>query len=174
MEISLLPIFIVLALISLGYVCRKSDALSDEKARGISFFAMNIALPCLLLKAFTKIDFATIFDVRIYLTYFLCAFVIFSVGWLIARFILKCSATTCGLLGMASCFSNLGLIGLPIIEATWGDYGVGIFSIVVSIHPLVLFTLTMFVISRTAHAETSQLGHLPNPIIKLSPQTFGL
>jgi len=111
---------------------------------------MNIALPCLILKAFSNIDLAAIFDARVYLSYYPVAFLVFAIGWLVAKYGLKKGPTNVGLLAMGSCFANLGLVGLPIIEATWGEKGVALLAIVLSIHPAVMFTLSIGVIESTA------------------------
>ncbi len=163
MDISLTPIILVFAFIMLGFTCRKQEWISQEQVRGISFLAMNIALPCLILKSFNRINLAEVFDPDIYITYYSCAFLAFFTGLLYARLILKMSEIKSGLMGMGACFSNLGLIGLPIVEATWGEQGVTILAIVLSIHPATLFSLTIITIELSGKkgGENSKAWYIP-------------
>jgi malonate transporter and related proteins len=154
MNISLEPIAIVFAFIMVGFICHKRNWITHDQIRGLSFFAMNIALPCLILKSFARINLAEIFDPDIYLSYYLSVAIIFFTGLLIARYFLKVSSTTAGLLAMGGCFCNLGLIGLPLVQATFGEKGVAVLAIVLSIHPAVLFTLTIATIEFTSQDKT--------------------
>lgn len=172
MNISLTPIAIVFVFIVIGFVCHKRDWISHDQIRGISFFAMNIALPCLILKSFASINLSEIFDLDIYLTYYASVAIVFILGLLAARLLLKTSSTTAGLLAMGGSFCNLGLIGLPLIQATWGEKGVAVLAIVLSIHPAVLFTTTIATIEITNPDRTDGrpwyrplLGLFKNPII---------
>ncbi len=161
MEISLEPIGIVFSFIVVGFLCRKLDIISVEQVRGLSFFAMNVALPCVILKSFARIDLAEIFDIRIYLSYFPIAIVVFGLGWLVAKFILKKEPTHTGLLAMGSCFANLGLVGMPLIEATWGEHGIAVLAIILSIHPVLMMSVPIAVIECTSKHEDGRKWWVP-------------
>jgi predicted permease len=167
MGISLAPIGVVLVFIAIGFLCRKTNWITAPQVRGLSFFAMTIALPCLIIRSFARIDLADVFDLRIYVVYFSVAFAVFGLSWCVARFVLKVPPTKAGLLAMASCFSNLGLIGLPILESTWGEHGVILFAIIVSLHPALMFTLTIGTIAFTSRNDRVVAGHWYDPFIGL-------
>lgn len=150
MTLSLTPIAVVFAFIMVGFLCYKMQWISNDQIRGLSFFAMHIALPCLILKSVTAINLAKVFDASIYLAYYLGTGIVFALGWLFARYLWKTTSTTSGLLAMSGCFSNLGFIGLPLVQATWGAKGVALLAIVLSIHPAILFITTIATIEFTS------------------------
>ncbi len=161
MGISLEPIAIVFSFIAIGFLTRKIKLISVEQVRGLSFFAMNVALPCLILKSFSQIDLAEIFDIRIYLSYFPVAIAVFAIGWAAARWGLKKEPAHAGLLAMGSCFANLGLVGMPLIEATWGERGIALLAIILSIHPALMMSIPVSVIEMTSKREDGRKWWMP-------------
>lgn len=167
------PIAIVFGTICLGFLCMKSGKMTEDQLGGLVFFAMTIALPCLIIRSFLSIDLGAVFDPDIYLAYYSAAGLIFFTGWLVALKVMKTSGIEAGLYGMSASFCNHGFIGLPVVGATWGEPGVAILALIISIHPATMFTLTITTIElnrgegrvTAKRLFTPLRGLVKNPII---------
>ena len=107
---------ITLAIITLGYLLKKFDFLTEKDGKVISKFLMHTTFPALMLISTVRIKFE-----QNLLLLPLIAFVFGSIMLLVAWFVFKKQPNDLrGLLIMGSGGLNTGLFGFPIVEGIWG------------------------------------------------------
>lgn len=108
-----------LTIILIGYISKKAGIFSEDNARVIAKFILNITLPALILNVFSNIAI----NPSLILLPFLAlgySFLVLSFTYLISR---KYPNRTRGLLLMMSVGFNIGLFAYPMIKGIWGIEG---------------------------------------------------
>lgn len=106
------PAFLVIAI---GFTAVRSGLFDKSETRILGKFAINIALPAMLLKALTERPFAEIMNVGYLSAYTLGSLAVFTAGIGFARFVQKKTLQTSVVHGMGMSLSNSGFIGYPIV-----------------------------------------------------------
>ena len=106
------PAFLVIAI---GFAAVRSGLFDKSETRILGKFAINIALPAMLLKALTERPFAEIMNVGYLTAYTLGSLAVFTAGIGFARFVQKKTLQTSVVHGMGMSLSNSGFIGYPIV-----------------------------------------------------------
>lgn len=112
-----LPVFIV---IGAGYLATRLGFMQDEGNDTLTFFAQNIAIPCLLFLAIWRLDLAISFDWRILVAYYAPVTICFALGGLIAHYAFGRKPGEAVAVGFVAFFANTVLLGLPISERAYG------------------------------------------------------
>lgn len=112
-----LPIFAVPAL---GYLAGRYRLFTAEAAFEINRFVFYVALPALMfgLLSNAKVDR---FEWAPLAGYFTSEFIVYAIGFLVARKVFHCDIREALLIGMAGCFVNHALFVLPIAVTLYGD-----------------------------------------------------
>ncbi|KKL45458.1 hypothetical protein LCGC14_2355460, partial [marine sediment metagenome] len=126
-----LPVFLVMGF---GYVAVWRGAFSLAGVDGLMKFTQNFAIPALLFKAMSTLDFSQEFDPAILLTFYLGAFSGFLAGLLGARLLFKRSWVDSVAIGFCGLFSNSILLGLPISERAFGADSLHYNYTIIAIH----------------------------------------
>ncbi|WP_407280474.1 AEC family transporter [Aromatoleum evansii] len=106
------PAFLVIAI---GFAAVRSGLFDKSETRILGKFAINIALPAMLLKALTERPFAEIMNVGYLTAYTLGSLAVFTTGIGFARLVQKKTLQTSVVHGMGMSLSNSGFIGYPIV-----------------------------------------------------------
>lgn len=112
-----LPVFIVIAA---GYCATRTGFMADGANDALTFFAQNIAIPCLLFLAIWRIDLANELDWRVIVAYYAPVTLCFALGSLLARYVFGRSPGEAVAVGFVAFFANTVLLGLPISERAYG------------------------------------------------------
>ncbi|WP_435167109.1 AEC family transporter [Falsirhodobacter sp. 1013] len=132
----ILPVFLV---IGFGYWARRSGLIVDSAIDGVTRFAQNFALPCLLFYNMATIDIAGSFEPGIFLAFYAGAFACFIIGGLAACFLFGRPPEDSVAIGFCCLFSNSLLLGIPIMERAYGsDALAGNFTII-ALHSPILY-----------------------------------
>ena len=111
------PVFLI---IGAGYLSVRFRMLTDDHIQGLMTFAQRVAIPCLMFRAISQIDFQTNFD-PLFMTSFyagsICSFLL-GVGG--ARRIFGRSPEDSIAIGFTALFGNTVLIGLAIVDRAYG------------------------------------------------------
>ncbi len=111
------PVFIV---VGAGFAAVKSRLVAAEPIDHLMRFAITFAIPCLLFRATSTLDLAAAFDWRILVAYYGAAIACFVIAYLVARKVFKRRPGESVAIAFAALFSNLVLLGLPIVERASG------------------------------------------------------
>lgn len=165
-----LPVFI---LVLIGYLAAYSNVIRRDDIAALSRFIFNIALPVLLFDSLANMSLPERFDWHFLFAYYLVVVAIYGLGMLVSRRWFKAAAREQSIFGMGASYSNLMLVGLPIISAGLGDAALLPLFLLVSVHSAILFFMTAVLLEsgardgRSARDIAWQTGKsvLRNPII---------
>ena len=106
----------VVIVVGAGFVAVKTRLLAAEPIDHLMRFAITFAIPCLLFRATSTLDLAAAFDWRILVAYYGASIACFVIAYAVARKIFKRRPGESVAIAFAALFSNLVLLGLPILE----------------------------------------------------------
>ena len=112
-----LPVFLV---IGTGYLAAYLKFFTSEQSSALMRFATQIAIPCLLFLAISRLDLKAEFQLSVLAPFFIGALASFILTSLGAWFLFGHKPGYRIAIGFAGMFSNLVLIGLAIVELAFG------------------------------------------------------
>ena len=115
--VTVAPVFL---LIASGYAAVRFGYLPGNVANALNGFAVKIAVPVLLFRALERLDMTAAFSPPLLVSFYAGAFTCFAVGIVLARKIFERRPGEAVAVGFAATFSNSVLIGLAIIERSYG------------------------------------------------------
>ncbi len=144
-------IFPVFAIAMGGYVVAYKQILSLQDIKGLSRFVFAIAFPILLFYSLAKMELPDQINWKFLFSYYLVVFVTFFLGMLIDKKFFSGTLKEQVVFGLGSSYSNLILVGLPIISSGFGEQGILPLFMIVSIHSVTFFSLATVLIERDNH-----------------------
>jgi len=127
----IIPVFLI---IGFGYCTVWARLFSEETIDGLMKFTQNFAIPVLLFDAIAKVELFTIFDLRLFLSFYLGATAGFLIGFLGSRYLFGRPIEDSVAIGFCCLFSNTVMLGLPITERAYGTEVLQYNFAIVSIH----------------------------------------
>ncbi|WP_185961378.1 AEC family transporter [Telmatospirillum sp. J64-1] len=165
-----LPVF---AVIACGYLFARLKLISDSGVGGIVNFVFYIAIPALLFRTMAGGAVQQQFDISILGAYFSGMLLLFGLSWLVSRHLFGNKGDFSAVGAMSASFSNLVLIGFPLVQRAYGDAGLLPLTLIVTIHSAVQFTTTTLAI-QISRGSGRNWGHtlattlrsvLSNPVV---------
>ena len=150
----------VFALIGLGYISVRRGLFSDSHIAGLMRFAQYVAIPCLLFRAISQIDFRANFDSLLMVSFYAGSLCTFLLGVLGARHACSRSWEDSIAIGFAAMFSNTVLIGLAIVGRAYGDDTLASTFLIVSIHAPFCYLIGIAVMETAKSADLDMLRTL--------------
>ena len=123
----------IFGIVLLGYLAAWSGLLRGHGEQ-LAEFATNVAVPALLFRTMITADFSAATPWSLWLTYFTAAATSWALGQIIAIFLLGRDSKGGVIAGITAGFSNLVLLGLPLVLAIFGQEGVSVLGLIVTIH----------------------------------------
>ena len=168
-----LPIF---ALVALGWVLAATGILQPSVGDGLASFAATVGIPALLFEALVRADLESASPWQVWGCYYPAAALAWILGQTVGRYVFRLPPGTAVIAGMGATFANIGFVGLPLSQRAFGDHGVLVATMVISIHlPIWMTTATILLLRAEARATggapmTEAVGRvavavLRNPII---------
>ncbi len=125
------PVFLV---IGSGWFSMRMKWFADGMVDGLMTFATQLAVPCLLFRAISKLDLSTAYNWNMMSAFYIGAAVsFFSASLIMWRFFNRNPGESIAI-GFGALFSNSVLLGLPISERAWGAENLSPVYAIVSIH----------------------------------------
>jgi hypothetical protein len=115
--VTVAPVFL---LIATGWGAVRSGYLPASIADALNGFAVKLAVPVLLFRALERLDFHGAFSVPMLVSFYIGAFVCFAVGILLARQVFGRRPGEAVAVGFSATFSNSVLLGVAIVERSFG------------------------------------------------------
>lgn len=167
-----LPVF---AIVALGWVFARRNLISDAGVSGIVNFVFFLAIPALLFRTLAGGAVQEQFDATIIVAYFGAALPHFLLGWVVSRKMFGNAADASGLAAMGATFSNLVLIGLPLVQRAYGDAGLVPLMLVIMLHSSILFTATTLAVEGARRGGGGWLRGIPRTLraVILNPIVLG-
>ena len=136
--ITVLPVFLI---IGAGYAAMWRHLLSNDAIDALAKFAQQFAIPCLLFMAVANLDLKAHFSIPLFASYYIPALLIFTIGALAGRLVFKRTPAQSVAVGFTTLFSNMVLLGLPIMERAYGSAALSTNYALASVHVLFCYIL---------------------------------
>ncbi|MFZ0546918.1 MAG: AEC family transporter [Candidatus Promineifilaceae bacterium] len=146
-------IFPVFAIAITGYVTARVGLFNESDIRGLSRFVFNLAIPVLLFNALSSLELPPHINWQFLLSYYLVVFLIYGLSVWLGRSRFTLTPRQQGVFGIGATYSNLGLVGLPIITIGLGDRAILPLFTIISVHAGILWFLGTIVTERTDNAD---------------------
>ena len=156
------PIFII---IIIGYLAVHLKLIEGVIGNGITKFAQQIALPCLLFISISEINFSEASPVGMLWSFYIGATCCMLLGTTIAYLIFKLSPQESVVLGFCALFSNALLLGLPITERAFGESNLSGNYSIIALHAPFCYLLAI-ALMECAAVERNSLHQILYKIIK--------
>jgi hypothetical protein len=168
-------IFPIILITALGYLLASRRWMSASDIDGLSRFVFSLALPFLLFDSLVNSVLPGTFDWDFFLAFYGVSFLIFGLGVFLGRRWFHLLPAEQAVFGLGASYSNLVIIGLPVISTGLGDQAVFPLLALVSIQSLLLFPLVSL-FSYPNDPGTRLLWRLWGPIKRAAtnPLTIGL
>lgn len=152
-----LPVF---GLIVLGFVAGRARWIEGPAIEGLSTFVFNFAIPVLLFRSIATAELPGSVPWGFLVAYYGSTLTLYGLTFGLGRLLLGLNGVESSLFAMSGSYSNIVLVGMPLILASLGDEAHVPLFIVVSTHAAILFLVTTFC-AETAAGETEKLSALP-------------
>jgi len=143
-------VLFVFGLVGLGYVAGLTGYLKPEVGDSLSEFAINVALPALLFNTMAKADFQGADPLTVWLAYFSASAVAGLAGHIATTRLFGRDAQAGVVGGVAASFSNLLLLGSPLMLGVFGQPGFEILSLVIAVQLPLLLTVSIILFNLMA------------------------
>lgn len=124
----------VFGVVAFGYAAGWSGLLRQAVGDSLTEFAVVVALPALLFRTMIGIDFAKATPWMLWLAYFSVIPLIWVAGHLVVTRLFGRERPAGVVAGVASSFSNMLLLGFPLLTSVYGQPGLEVLSLLISIH----------------------------------------
>lgn len=160
----MLPLFdtvaFVFALIALGWAAGAARYLPAATADGLTSFAVGVALPLLLFRTMAEADFSGATPWALWAVYFSAVAVAWTVGHLLTTKLFDGGSQMGVVGGVSSAFSNLLLIGIPLVQGVFGQAGFETLSLILAVHlpVMLLASVLLFQLFGPRGEDSVRLG----------------
>jgi malonate transporter len=145
-----LPAF---CLAGLGYAVARMGYLSETVGDGLADFVFKIAVPILLMKSIATAQFGQGDPWKFVVVYFLAIGVVWIAAVLMIRWMFKRGNRASVIAGLSAGYSNLALLGIPLVERAYGEQGLQILLFLLAFHLLVMTALSTFLMEYALRAD---------------------
>lgn len=156
----ILPVF---GLVALGYVAGKAGWISQAGIEGLSTFVFNFAIPVLLFRSIAIAELPAAMPWAFLLAYYGTTLALFGVTMLAGRLFSLAGAEP-AIFGMSASYSNVVLLGIPIILGALGEAARVPLFIIISTHAAVMFVVTTL-LAELGSGQRERLAELPRQTI---------
>lgn len=113
-----LPFF---ALIFTGYAAGRWARLGEAAIGGLTFFVFYFTLPALLITKISQAPLEALLDPRPMLAYYGAGLLLFALTYALGRLLFPARPAVYALRSLATTFSNVGFVGLPLVILAFGE-----------------------------------------------------
>ena len=140
-----------------GYLAGRFGVFKGANVGVLTQVTFVLFMPPLLFRAMATVDVGSLSLASLY-TYYSVALTVL-VGTVVLQYIIGSRLQLAMIRGLGAVFSNMAIIGIPIIQLAFGSDGLAILLPIIAIHALILLTISTLVIeSAEASDRTKRLG----------------
>ena len=146
----------IIAGLALGFFFRKIKVLDDRSTSAMSSLTLNAACPCLIFSSIVSMDSSCKGDVGLLMIIGVAIYVFLAAAGLITSRLLAGSSKSLFYMYLALIlFGQVGFMGFPLAEAFYGVLGVSYMGILNIHFTVLMFTLGIYLISKSAGRSAS-------------------
>lgn len=154
-------LILVFGLVALGYLFGRAKLVGARTGDALTEFVVTIALPLLLFRTLVEADFSGMRPWLLWGIYFGAVLVAWAAGQILVSKVFGRDSRAAVVGGVAAAFSNLVLLGLPLVIGVYGQEGVEVLSLIVMVHLPVMMAATIVLFARL---DTSRAAASPAAI----------
>lgn len=151
----IIPIF---ALIALGYAVSRTKLLDEAAGEALARFVFLLAVPALLFRTLSTVRFGDANPFSLWFAYFGAIAVTWCLVSLLVRLLTKTDRRTGVIVGVSASFANTVFVGIPAVERAYGQEGLTVLFLIISIHLPVMMTASTLLIERAARLDAKEAG----------------
>ncbi|MDF1599776.1 AEC family transporter [Mesorhizobium sp. YIM 152430] len=136
-------IFFVFGLVALGYVSGWTGLLKTAIGDALTAFAVAIAVPMLLFRTLIEADFQGSAPLSLWACYFFAVAAAWACGQFVTQKVFGRDARAGVVGGVSAAFSNLVLLGLPLVQGVFGRPGLEVLSLIVAVHLPIMMAMSI-------------------------------
>lgn len=121
-------------------------------------FVFAVPLPVLLFRAVSRVGGESHADLRLLLAFFGSCLLVFGLGFWTGKALLRKSPPGPAMIGIASVFSNNGLLGIPLVHILLGPLAMPAVAWIMTFNAVTLWTLATVVIESSKVGEANFKG----------------
>ena len=125
------PVFLI---VLAGTLAARRGLFDAPAIDALMRYSIRFAIPCLLFRAVSRIDLGAAYDWRTLASFYAPALACFALAGLLARHAFGRRPGEAVAVGFAGLFSNLVLLGLPVVGRTLGEAALPTAFAIVSLH----------------------------------------
>ncbi|MEM8551331.1 MAG: AEC family transporter [Pseudomonadota bacterium] len=144
-----LPVF---GLIGLGYLAAALKILPESVGDGLAGFVFTLAIPLLLFRAIGTLEIPDLNPWPFWIAYFGGVAVNIPLGYFIARRLFGRDARASVVAGIATSYSNVVMVAMPLIDKAFGEVGLVTVLLLIAVH-LPVMTFVSAVLIEVADAK---------------------
>ncbi|WP_448211053.1 AEC family transporter [Colwellia sp. MEBiC06753] len=155
----------LLLLALLGYIIDKKQWLNQTQIAGLSKLTFAVFLPAFLFYRMATADLDGQLQPQLFMSFYLPVLVTFAIGF-VANFLwhkqYRQNYAASATFALGGCYSNIIIVGLPLLLLVMGDQALPIVFMIVAFHSAMLFTITSAIacVQKTNDDKPSRLGGL--------------
>jgi predicted permease len=130
--------------VGLGYGAARTRLLGPKVGEGLTEFVFKVAIPILLFGTLATADLHGLSPWRVWAAYFVPFTIIWALSHLMIRRIFGRDARAGVVAGGSAAFSNAVLIGLPLMQAAYGEAGTVYLIVIVAVHLPIMMLVSVF------------------------------
>lgn len=140
--------FKVIVCMVLGFFLNKIKILSEQSNKTISAFIVNVTFPCTMFAAIAAMESSDKASVYMLLLIGAAVYVFLAIGAFITTKLIRLGKSCEGVLQNLLVFGNVSFLGIPLVQALYGDLGV-FYMAVLCVHSNVFtFTYGLYLITK--------------------------
>lgn len=148
------PVFMI---ILIGYLAVKFSIVPKGTSQALSSFAVNFALPALLLKAISEKPVAEVFNGEYLIGYGIGSLLAFFILFIGSQRLRSKSTSHSAIYGMGGSFSNSLMIGYPVIIELFGPAAMVPLALTLMVENFLMFPLTLILADAGAQSGEHRL-----------------
>lgn len=157
----------VFGVVLLGFGLARIGLFDEHTGEGLTKFMYYVAIPAMLFRSLAAADLPHTIPWRFLTAFYAPSLLLFGVGMLLARFALHWDPRSQGIAGMASSYSNMFLLGFPLVVTAFGDEANLPLFILLATQSMVLFPTATCAIEIDRIRAQGGIGALVRSILKL-------
>lgn len=143
MSATLSIVISIFGLVGCGYAAARIGLLSRTVGEGLTEFVFRVAIPLLIFDTLGSADMRGLSPWRIWIAYFIPFAIVWTLAHVAVRRLFGRDARAGVVAGGSAAYANSVLIGLPLMQAAFGDAGTVYLLVIASIHLPIMMLVSM-------------------------------
>lgn len=149
------PLF---AMVLLGALVARVTKWPPVWTVALNRFVFTVPLPVLLFRAVSRVGGESMADARLLVAFFGSCLLVFALAFWTGKVLLGKSAPGPAMIGVASVFSNNGLLGIPLVHILLGPLAMPAVAWIMTFNAVTLWTLATVAIESSKAGEVNFKG----------------